>query len=268
MIVSTDLRSRPSHAIFRSELIEAASNHGYRRERGEADGWLYFSSEEGVPGEVALASGKGEDGAPWFLAVEHPGVATSLAIEIPGAAAGPPPGTCRAVFVFAAQEAMRHALSRAFHLARSLPDFPLSLFEAEVDEALTLGATETERIVRERIGQAKFRAALLDYWQGRCPLTNITEPALLRASHIVPWAHCRSDFERLDVHNGLLLAAHWDAAFDAGLVSFDNGGRVLIRAGLSADALAALRPEAAPELILTARHREQLAWHRIHFGFS
>ena len=39
---------------------------------------------------------------------------------------------------------------------------------------------------------------------------------MLRASHSVPWAACASDAERLDVHNGLLLAAHWDAAFDAG----------------------------------------------------
>ena len=232
------------------------------------DGWLYLTSEEGVPSEVALASGIGGGGAPWFLAIEHPGVATLLATEFPDAAAGPPPGTCRAVFAFDDQSEMRRALSRAFHLARSLPSFPLSQFEAEVDEALKLGATEANRLVRERIGQAKFRAALLDYWQGRCPLTNIAEPALLRASHIVPWAHCRSDFERLDVHNGLLLAAHWDAAFDAGLVSFDDGGRVLIRAGLSDDALTALRPEAAPDLVLTARHREQLDWHRIHFGFS
>ena len=28
------------------------------------------------------------------------------------------------------------------------------------------------------------------------------------------------DALRLDVHNGLLLSALWDAAFDAGLISF------------------------------------------------
>jgi HNH endonuclease len=37
-------------------------------------------------------------------------------------------------------------------------------------------------------GQDVFRNALMDYWGGRCLLTGITEPALLRASHIVPWA--------------------------------------------------------------------------------
>ena len=38
--------------------------------------------------------------------------------------------------------------------------------------------------------------------------TGITDPALLRASHIVPWAEC-GDAQRLDVHNGLLLSALW-----------------------------------------------------------
>ena len=30
----------------------------------------------------------------------------------------------------------------------------------------------------------------MDYWGGRCPITGITDPALLRASHFVPWAEC------------------------------------------------------------------------------
>jgi hypothetical protein len=42
----------------------------------------------------------------------------------------------------------------------------------------------------------------MDYRDGRCPLTSITEPKLLRASHIVPWSEC-CDEQRLDVHNGL-----------------------------------------------------------------
>jgi predicted restriction endonuclease len=48
----------------------------------------------------------------------------------------------------------------------------------------------------------------------------------LRASHIVPWADC-DDEQRLDIHNGLLLSALWDGAFDQGLVSFADDGAVL-----------------------------------------
>lgn len=84
----------------------------------------------------------------------------------------------------------------------------------------------------QRIGQDIFRDALMTYCGGCCPLTGISEPALLRASHIVPWADC-GDEQRLDVHNGLLLSALWDAAFDKGLVSFTDDGRPLVAPTLS-----------------------------------
>jgi putative restriction endonuclease len=80
----------------------------------------------------------------------------------------------------------------------------------------------------------------MDYWGGRCPLTGITEPVLLRASHILPWAQS-TDEQRLDVYNGLLLSALWDAAFDAGLVSFGDNGVVLVDGRLGYAARAAHR---------------------------
>jgi predicted restriction endonuclease len=81
--------------------------------------------------------------------------------------------------------------------------------------------------VVQRVGQDVFRKALMDYGDGRCAVTGLSDPALLRASHIVRWADCASDAERLDVHNGLLLSALWDAAFDAHLVTFDDDGRAV-----------------------------------------
>jgi hypothetical protein len=86
--------------------------------------------------------------------------------------------------------------------------------------------TEAERLVVQRVGQDVFRAALMDYWGGRCAVTGCAEPLLLRASHIKPWALCATDAERLDVKNGLLLTAHLDAAFDAGLIDFDDAGQI------------------------------------------
>lgn len=265
MIGPLSLRHNSAHPIYRVELEQAAFNHGFRKPNGIADGWLWFKSDEGVPGEVALASGTRADGSPWFLAVEHAGVAAKLREELTDAAVEPPPAHFRAAFAFESQADMRAALSRSFHLARSLPTFPLSQYEAEVAE---LGDTEVERIVKERVGQGYFRKALLDYWGGCCPLTGIREEALLRASHIVPWAKCRSDEERLDVFNGLLLAAHWDAAFDRGLVSFDDGGRALLKAGLDRAVVDLLSPQNTNPIPLDLQHRRQLAWHRQAFGFA
>ncbi|MDF2603053.1 HNH endonuclease [Sphingomonas sp.] len=256
MAPSTQFRARAIPAALRSELEEAAFNHGYRRFEGEADGWLYFRSDIDVPGEIALAVAA--DGEAWFLCVEHPGVAA----ELEARPAAPVPVNMRAAFVFADQGPMRAALHRAYVLATTLPTMPLHEFEAEV---AGLGDTEADRLTRMRIGQAHFRRALLAYWSGRCPLTGVDEPALLRASHIVPWAECATDAERLDVHNGLLLAAHWDAAFDAGLVSFSDTGEAIFSTALG-QAARIMLSNPGP-LALTDAHRTRLAWHRERYGF-
>jgi hypothetical protein len=97
---------------------------------------------------------------------------------------------------------------------------------------LPRGTAITREIV-QRIGQDRFRAGLITYWQGRCAVTGLDCLALLRASHIKPWAACESDQERLDVYNGLLLAPHLDAAFDGGWISFTAAGQVLVSTALS-----------------------------------
>jgi putative restriction endonuclease len=107
----------------------------------------------------------------------------------------------------------------------------------------------------------------MDYWGGRYPMTGITEPRLLRASHMVPWANC-ADEHRLDVHNGLLLSALWDAAFDKGLISFSDDGEVLANTQLSEAARNALALDTSPKLIgLRETHRINLALHRTRNGF-
>jgi putative restriction endonuclease len=48
---------------------------------------------------------------------------------------------------------------------------------------------------------------------------------ILRASRIKPW-RLSDNRERLDSFNGLLLAAHLDAAFDSGFVTFKEDGAI------------------------------------------
>src|SRR6476620_998169 len=99
-------------------------------------------------------------------------------------------------------------------------------------------------------------------------MTGITEPGLLRASHIVPWSEC-DDAQRLDVHNGLLLSALWDAAFDQGLVSFADDGSPLASPRLSEAARKTLGLDAAlPLRGLLEVHRSHLGVHRARHGFS
>jgi putative restriction endonuclease len=53
----------------------------------------------------------------------------------------------------------------------------------------------------------------------------------IRASHIKPWRES-NDEQRLDPSNGLPLVASLDALFDAGLVSFESSGRLIISSKL------------------------------------
>jgi HNH endonuclease len=192
----------------------------------------------------------------------HSGVAT----EIGAATVSPLAGPGVATFVFPTVKELHVALDRVYKLAMSLPEAPLDRFKAKIVNLPR--TTEAERWVIQRIGQDLFRSALLDYWDSRCPLTSITDPALLRASHIVPWSDC-NDEQRLDVHNGLLLSALWDAAFDQGLVSFADDGTPLIGPKLSEAARKTLGIDAVSPLRgLRDAHRANLAAHRLRHGFE
>lgn len=91
---------------------------------------------------------------------------------------------------------------------------------------IELPKTEREAIIKSRIGQGEFRAKLIKYWE-KCSVTGCEIVVILKASHIKPW--CYSDnSERLDVFNGLLLIPNLDIAFDDGLISFNNEGKILI----------------------------------------
>jgi predicted restriction endonuclease len=158
------------------------------------------------------------------------------------------------------------SLSQVFEttamLARALPDQPLQQYKKKLSN-LTIDQTEVERVVKQRIGQDIFRSTLLDYWGGACALTGIRETALLRASHIKPWASCDSDDERLNVFNGFLLEARYDALFDQGLITFTDAGEILVSNSLDSITQQTLQLRMFPRLRwITPEHLEFLAFHR------
>lgn len=249
----------PPGFVIREEAHKAAYENGFRIELGTRDGWIGYRSAT-ARGEIWIArvAEKGN----WLLSISHSGVAAELGLS--AVEAIPRPGF--ATYAFALLHELYGTLERVYKLGVSLPDVPLKAFEKAT--ANLPRTTEAECLRVERIGQNLFRHALMEYWNGRCPLTGITDPALLRASHIVPWAECETDAVRLDVHNGLLLSALWDAAFDAGLISFADDGTVLRSPNLTADAAAALMVDsAAPLKPLTDLHFINLARHRARYGY-
>ena len=104
---------------------------------------------------------------------------------------------------------------------------------AEIDEReLPMEGLERERMVRVRVNQHFFRAAVLSAYDSKCCVTGLDVPELLVASHIVPWA--RDSKQRMNPRNGLCLNALHDRAFDRRLMFFDQDLRVRFRAGVAA----------------------------------
>lgn len=165
-------------------------------------------------------------------------------------------------------DALAVLLRRAAELSLALPDQAAHTFrERAATELGRLGdkGTEVERLVRQRVGQDVFREALLDYWGGACAVTGLALPDVLRASHAKPWADCTSDEERLNVFNGFLLVAHLDALFDRGLITFNDGGGLVISSRLSAGHCASLHLSETLRLRWMApEHLPFLQWHREH----
>lgn len=134
-------------------------------------------------------------------------------------------------------------------------------------DAETAAVTEAMRLQACRLGQGGFRRKLEERWDARCPMTGIADRRLLRASHIVPWNRCESSAERLSVDNGLLLSTLWDAAFDSGLVAFDDDGTAMFAARIGRDAQSALSQATHLRLpVLTAPLRGQLERHRVLYA--
>ena len=241
----------------RIRLDKAAVDEGFGIRRADEGDWLAYESL-GAPAAIRLTAVQGG----YVAAIDHDGrrrrprdPLAALGWQVARRAS--PPSSCR-------DTAPLHELVREmWRLARALPLAPLREFEKQ-----TRGlprTTEAERLVVQRVGQDVFRGALMDYWGGRCAVTGCAEPLLLRASHIKPWAQCETDAERLDVYNGLLLAAHLDAAFDAGLIDFDDAGQIRFAERFSpADRLAAGLDDSMSLAKLTPEHRVFLAWRRAH----
>lgn len=82
------------------------------------------------------------------------------------------------------------------------------------------GASEIVGTTKLRRGQEYFRDAVLNNFGGCCGITGLSMRELLIASHILPWGTYPN--ERWNVRNGLSLSRLHDAAFDRGLITFDD----------------------------------------------
>jgi len=247
--------------ILVSRLEKAATDNGFDQMLEPEGTWLVFASTQcplrvwlGVFGDAA------PDSVMLLAAFSQQNVVralgeydTSLATPMPKGAFG----GCAVSDV----PALHRLLRRAFQLSKALPNELLCTFQKQV--AALPKATEAERLVVQRVGQSLFRDGLLDFWEGHCAVTGLAVPALLRASHIKPWADCETDAERLDVYNGILLAPHLDAVFDRGFITVADDAAIVVSDALDAESRAILRIDQPLRVRgLSDGHRAYLPWHR------
>lgn len=236
---------------------------------GYANGWENVS--ESTPEQVIMFSARhkaeavisraGDDTAAWRVEFPKGPPVSELSrsfIVIDG-----PYGPFQAT----GEAALGRLLRRAAELAMALPTHAADLFAQEVAkiEADPTSTTEALRRTKQRVGQDLYRKALMDYWGGACAVSGLHIPELLRASHAKPWADCASDAERLDVFNGFLLSAQFDALFDSGLITFDDTGVLVVSPRLDPFHRILLGLAEQPLLHLrwiSPQHLPYLTWHR------
>lgn len=172
----------PPGFIVRTEAQKAASANGFRLPRAIEHGWLGFAS---TTAQVMVWVARESTGGQWLLSIDRPEVIAELGISPAPDTVGPG----GVGFAFGSLSDLYAALDRVYRLGVSLPDAPLHAFQAAAQDLPR--ATEAERLVIQRVGQDLFRKALLAYWGGRCPLTGITDEALLRASTSFPGSSAR-----------------------------------------------------------------------------
>lgn len=120
--------------------------------------------------------------------------------------------------------------------------------------------TSKKEMLDIRIGQYRFRKLVMSYWNNKCAVTGTKH--FLTAGHIKPWRDS-NNAERLDVFNGISLSPVYDKAFDAGLISFGNDGKIIISKKLEPEAaLLGINSEDRLCSQLNFLHHKYLAWHR------
>ena len=133
---------------------------------------------------------------------------------------------------------------------------------------------EGKEIVKEakrRIGQQQFRKWILGIYGGKCCVTGLDVPQVLRASHIVAWTDDAKN--RMNPCNGLCLSATYDAAFDKHLITFDEHYKMVLSKSLRDHCTVqvlkdyflnfegkkiSLPAKFLPDVDLLAKHREKL----------
>lgn len=238
-----------------TRLEKSATDNGFDLPLSREGDWLRFASSQTLLRVWLSVASNGQ-----FVAAFSQKHVAQLLKEFGSLAGLLPPGSL-AGLVVEDIPSLHRLMRRAFQVSKVLPEEPQRLFAKQIQHLPN--STEAERLVVQRVGQDIFRESLFQFWEGRCAITGLAVPELLRASHIKPWADCENDEERLDVFNGFLLAPHFDAVFDRGFITLSGGGDVIVSSSLTEESRRILGLDTAFRVAgIREEHQPYLTWHR------
>jgi putative restriction endonuclease len=134
--------------------------------------------------------------------------------------------------------------------------------EAAINNDTTIDSTEKHELILARRGQGKFRRNVEQIEQC-CRLTGVTDRRFLHASHVKPWRLCKTNHERLDGYNGLLLTPTFDHLFDKGYMSFSDEGLILVSARLPEE----VRSSLGLPIVQAKNAKAFTDFHKVYLGF-
>jgi hypothetical protein len=119
-----------------------------------------------------------------------------------------------------------------------------------------------------RIQHPDWTRRVAKLWKNKCAVTGCKNSSLLDAAHILPHRD-GTTAERLDPENGIYLATHLHKAFDRGLISFSDDGRLLFSPSFDPEDRKTLGiPDTARLSSLPQQTKKYLQKHRKHHGFT
>lgn len=101
----------------------------------------------------------------------------------------------------------------------------------KIEEEPDIAPAKKNQIIYARVGQGKYREALLGECPF-CPVTLVSDDRLLIASHIKPWA-ASDEKEKIDPKNGFMFTPTFDFLFDRGFISFSDDKKMQVSPWLS-----------------------------------
>ena len=134
-------------------------------------------------------------------------------------------------------------------------------FDPETGKEKELTGEERTVTARRRVHQAEFRNRLIKRYEGKCAICGNSEIRVLTASHIKGWKYSNRH-EKVDEDNGFLFCPAHDKCFDAGLISFDENGSIMISSSLSEENLKLMNIKKNQKIKLTEGNKHYLEFNR------